>query len=163
MLYNEKLISSIEEEEEDYYNCLYEIPRTLYSSVLSRLIDTVIKKLSLSQDNIVDLKQEKEIKKLDDKFVEKLIKGLKIKFIAFFIVSFMLLIFFSFYIICFCGVYVNTQKHYILSAIKSLISSFTEPFAYYLIPTIFRILSLRTKKMNCCFFYKISSFIENFL
>ena len=145
------------------YDLLYQIPQILHSSFLSRLIDTLIKKLALSQYNIVYLKQEKDINNLDDKYVEKLIRTLKIKFIFFFIVSFLLLLFYWYYIVCFCGIYVNTQIHIIKDSISSLISSFIEPFGIYLIPVIFRIISLRIKKVNLSFFYCISSFLENYL
>ena len=52
------------------YNLLYQIPPILYSSLISRLIDSLMKNLLLSQDNIVEFKQEKEKNNL-----EKNLKG----------------------------------------------------------------------------------------
>ena len=145
------------------YDFLYQMPQIIYSSLISRFIDTLIKKLSLSQDNIVDIKQEKEIKNLDNDNLRKIIKSLKSKFIAFFIVAFIILLFFWYYISCFCGIYENTQMHLIKDSVTSLIASFLEPFILYLLPVIFRILSLRREKPNRRFFYKLSGFLENYL
>ena len=44
------------------FNFLYQIPQILYSILISRFIDSLIKNLSLSQDNIIQLKQHKEKK-----------------------------------------------------------------------------------------------------
>ena len=41
------------------FNLLYQIPQILYSTLISRFIDILIKNLSLYQDNIIELKQER--------------------------------------------------------------------------------------------------------
>ena len=144
------------------FNFLYQIPQVLYSTIISRFIDALIKNLALSQDKIVDLKKE-EIKNLDKNYSKKLFKTLKIKFISFFIVSFMILGFFFYYIACFCGIYVNTQLHLIKDSLMSLITSFFYPFIMFLIPGLFRIASLRVEKPSRKFLYKFSSLLENYL
>ena len=121
------------------YNFLYQIPQIIYSTLISRFIDTLIKKFALSQDNIVELKQEKENNNLDRKYF-KTLRILKIKFISFFVSTFIMLSFFWYYIICFCGIYENTQTHLIKDSVISLITSLLYPFAMDLIPGIFRIL-----------------------
>ena len=145
------------------FNFLYQIPQILYSTLISRFIDSLIKNLALSQDSIVELKQEKEKIKLDKKYRKKLLRTLKIKFMFFFIISFIILIFFWYYITCFCGIYVNTQMHLIKDSLLSLITSLFLPFAINIIPGIFRISSLRVKKPTRRFLYKLSSFVENYL
>ena len=121
------------------YNFLYQIPQIIYSTLISRFIDTLIKKFALSQDNIVELKQEKENNNVDRKYF-KTLRILKIKFISFFVSTFIMLSFFWYYIICFCGIYENTQTHLIKDSVISLITSLLYPFAMDLIPGIFRIL-----------------------
>ena len=143
------------------FNFLYQIPQILYSTLISRFIDSLIKYLSLSQDNIVDIKKEKDKKILDKKYFKKLMRTLKIKFISFFIISFIILGFFWYYTSCFCGIYVNTQKHLIKDSVMSLITSLFYPFVMLLIPGIFRIPALRVRKQTCL--YKLSSLLENFL
>ena len=45
------------------FDFLYQIPQIIYSVLISRFIDSLIRKLALSQDNIVGLKQSKGITK----------------------------------------------------------------------------------------------------
>ena len=73
------------------------------------------------------------------------------------------IIFFWYYITCFCGVFENTQKHFIINSILSLVISLLIPFVTYLIPGFIRILSLRSKNNNREFLYILSSFIERLL
>ena len=42
------------------YNFIYQIPQILYSSIISGIINFLIKFLSLSQDKIIEIKLEKE-------------------------------------------------------------------------------------------------------
>ena len=144
------------------YNLLYQIPPILYSSLISRLIDSLMKNLSLSQDNIVEFKQEKEKNNLEKKF-EMLLKIIIIKIKLFFVISFFILSFYWYYIICFCGIYVNTQIHLIKDTISSLIASLVYPFGIYLIPCIFRVSTLRMEIPSGKYLYKFSSFLENYI
>ena len=144
------------------FDLLFQIPQILYSTLISKLIDALIKYLALSQDIIVELKQEKNKYNIKEK-ISKILYILRVKFILFFIFSFIILLSFWYYITCFCGVYVNTQIHLIKDSFISLIISLIYPFAIYLIPGIFRIPSLRMKKHSGRYLYKFSSFLENYL
>ena len=160
LFFNDDTMNKIYEDK-GKFNFLYQIPQILYSSLISRFIDSLIKNLALSQDNIVTLKKEK--KYLDDNYVQKLFKIIKIKFISFFIISFLILIFFWYYITCFCGIYINTQMHLIKDSLISLIISLLLPFIINLIPGIFRFASLKAENQTHKFMYKFSTFIENYL
>ena len=129
------------------YNFFYQIPQILYSSLISRFIDTFIKKFALLQDNIIELKQEKGKGNLEKKYA-KTLNIIKIKIILFFVLAFIILSCFWYYIICFCGIYVNTQIHLIKDTIISFITSLVIPLGIYLIPGIFRIISLRMNKSS---------------
>ena len=149
-------------EDKGKFNFLYQIPQILYSTLISKFIDGFIRKLALSQDNIVELKQEKDKAKLNKKYIRTK-RILKKKFIAFFLISFINLMFFWYYLICFCGIYVNTQMHLIKDSGFSLLTGLFIPFAMCLIPGIFRISSLRVEKPTRGFLYKFAAFIENYL
>ena len=149
-------------EDKGKYNILYQIPQIIYSTTISKFIDGIIRTLSLSQNNIVELKKEKGIENIDKKYI-KLIRKIKIKFICFFIISFITLLFFWYYETCFCGIYVNTQIHLIKDSLFSLVIGFLFPFILYLIPGFFRILALRSDKQNRKYIYNISSFYENYI
>ena len=147
-------------EDKGKFNILYQIPQILYSTFISKFIDGFIRKLALTQDIFIDLKQEKE--KIDEKYIQTKRK-FKIKFICFFIISFVLLIFFNYYITCFCGIYINTQTHLIKDFIFSSLTGFIIPFGIYLIPGLFRISALKAKQRNQRCLYKTSSLIENYI
>ena len=149
-------------EDKGQYNFLYQIPQIIYSTLISRFIDTLVKKLALSQDDLVEIKQEKAKKNFVAKR-DKTIKIWKIKFVSLFIVLFMILLFCWYYITCFCGIYENTQTHLIKDSIISLLTSFLYPFALNLIPGIFRISALRAEKPSRRYLYKFSNFLENLL
>ena len=144
------------------YNFLYQIPQILYSALISRLFDSIIRNFAISQDNIVEFKHEKRKKGLEIKYY-KLLRKLKIKFIIFFILAFIFMIFIAYYIICFCGIYVNTQTHFIKDSFISIIISLFIPIILCLIPSIFRILSLKGQKPTRKLLYIFSMFIENWL
>jgi hypothetical protein len=141
------------------FNLMYHLPQICYSTVISAIIKTIIKNLSLSQKNILEIKQAKNIKK--NRFVIKdVIKCLKIKFTLFFLLCFLFLIFFWYYLACFCAVYKNTQIHLIKDTVISFSLSLLYPFGLNLIPGLFRIPSIkgRNKKRICL--YKTSRIIE---
>ena len=127
------------------FNFLYQIPQTLYSTLITKLIDILIKNLALPQDTIVVLKQEKIKKNLEKKH-KKLLRILNIKFFLFFVLSFIILIFFWYYISCFCGVYINSQTHLIKDSLISLVVSLLIPFGINIILGMFRMLAMGVKK-----------------
>ena len=154
-------------EDKGKFDFLYQVPQIIYSTIISKFIDTLIRKFALTQDNIVDLKKEKGSKKFK-KINLIILRTLKIKFILFFCLAFMILSFFWYYITCFCGIYINTQIHLIKDSLSSLVLSLIIPFALYLIPGIFRLAALKEKnKKNSQkqkkYIYDFSIFLENIL
>ena len=145
--------------DEGEFNLNYQIPQIILSSLLTTILNAIIKFLSLSEKKIISFKQTKESKTIDTELKE-VINILKIKFIFFFLISFILLLSFWFYITCFCGIYINTQIYLIKDTIISFSLSFLYPFAIYLLPTIFRLSSLKAKcnKKECL--YKFSKILE---
>ena len=53
-------------QEEGHFNFIYQIPQILYSSLISGIINILIKYLALSQESIIKFKQEKDKENLDD-------------------------------------------------------------------------------------------------
>ena len=142
------------------FDFLYQIPQILYSTIISRFIDALIKNFSFTQDNFVRLKQKKKVKKLEHKR-KKLIFAFKIKFIIFFVFTFIFLIFCWYYITCFCGIYTNTQTHLFKDSLISIMTSLFIPFVFYLIPGIFRITALKAEKPTYKYLYKFSLFLDD--
>ena len=148
-------------EDKGEFNILYQLPQTLYSTLISRFIDSLIKNFALSQDNIVQFKNSVKMN-IVKKYL-KLLRILKYKFIFFFIITFIILLLFWYYVVCFCGIYINTQNHLIKDSIISLLISLIIPVFIYIIPGIFRIPSLRKGKSNYSNQYKFSVFLQNLL
>ena len=81
----------------------YQIPKTLYSTLISIALNKVLKLLALSNSDVISFK-EKKMGKNDIKSEQNLINKLKIKFIFYFIISFILLFFLGYYICIFCAI-----------------------------------------------------------
>ena len=158
LFFNDDTLHKIYEDEGNY-NFVYQIPQIIYSSLISVFINSLIKYLSLSQNDIIKIKQQQLKGNLDIK-VEKILKIIKIKYALFFIITFLFLLSFLYYITCFCGIYVNTQIHLIKDSIISFCLYFLYSFFICLIPGIFRILALRAKKKNKKCLYNFSNIIQ---
>ena len=129
-------------EDQGKYELLYQIPQILYSTIISQIISSLLEKLSLSQDELISIKENYNLKKIN-KEVKNVIKYIKIKCILFFIISIILLFGFWYYLSAFCAVYYNTQIPLIKDNITSFMTSMSYPFFLALFPVIFRIISLR--------------------
>ena len=159
-------------QDEGSFNIEYQLPKIIYSSLISAIFDTLIQKLALSEDAILDYKKitknEKKSKNKNDRFFnfddeEKCLnKKLKIKFVLYFILSGISLFFFWYYLAMFCAVYKNTQIQVIEDTLMSYGLSLLYPFGIYLLPGIFRIpsLSINNKKRECL--YNFSKILQLF-
>ena len=138
------------------YNFVYQLPQIIYSSLIPGILNALIKLLGLTESSIIKFKKTKV--DLENKF-KSLVSTIKIKFVIFFIINFSFLIFFWYYITCFCGVYRNTQIHLMKDSLISFSTSLIIPFALYLIPGIFRIISINNKNKYLYEFSKILQLI----
>ena len=145
-------------EDNGAFNILFQIPQILYSTVVSALINMILKMLSLSEKNILQLKEEKDPFKIAEK-AKDIEKYIKIKFILFFILNFIFMSFFCYFISCFCAVYINTQIILIKDTLISFALSMAYPFGLNLLPGFFRIPSLRGANKDKKCLYKFSTII----
>ena len=141
------------------YDFAYQIPKIVYSSLISTLINCILKSLSLSEMNILEIKNENNVNKLDSK-VLKIEKCLCYKFMIFFRLSFVLLLFCWYYLSCFCVVYKNTQIQLIKDSLIGFSLCLIYPLGLYLIPGLFRIPSLRNSKRNKKALYNFSKLLQ---
>ena len=140
------------------FDLIYQIPQILYSSIISSVINMLLKNLSLSEKNILLLKRERNIQKAK-KESNKIKRCIIIKFIIFFIISNSLLLFFWYFISCFCAVYINTQKTLLKDTFISFGFSMLYPFGLNLFSGFFRIPALRDKAQKSKCMYKISGYL----
>ena len=139
----------------------FHVPQLIYTSLISTAINILIRNLSLSEKNIIIIKQGKSLSSAI-KSGEKAKKLLNIKLIVFFIVSFILILFFWYYLSCFCAVYTNTQIILIKDSLISFGLSMIYPFGINLIPGIFRITALRAPKKDKKCLYEFSQIVSLF-
>ena len=141
------------------YNIIYQINKISYSLIISSAIIEIIKYFSLSQKNIIMIKNEEDIENLD-KIGENELKCIYKKIFIFYFISFLFLFFFWFYIGCFCAVYINTQIFLIKDTLISFGMSLLYPIFINLIPGILRIPAL--KNNNSEIMYNLSKIIQIF-
>ena len=145
-------------EDNGKFDILYQIPQILYSSIISAIINILLKTLSLSEKSFLKMKKENNLQNLKNE-VFKVRRCIFIKFVAFFNISIILLIFFWYFITCFCAVYANTQSILFKDTLISFGLSMIYPLGINLIPGLFRIIALRDKNQNSECLYKISGYI----
>ena len=146
-------------EDNGSFNFLYQLPQILYSAKISRILNIFLGMLALSQNIILEYKNNKRSDDLNRKKIN-INKKIKIKLIIYYIFSSIFLCFFWYYISIFCAIYVNTQIHLIKDTLIGYIISLISPFLFNLIPGIFRIISLHNKKSKRKFLYIISKIIQ---
>ena len=128
----------------------HQIPIIIYSSLISIFLNTLLKLLALSSDNIIKFKQNKEKNDVNIRGLN-LKNKLRIKFIFYFIISLIFLLCFWYYISIFGVIYKNTQYHLLKDTLISFALSMIYPFGIYLLPGIFRIPALSNNKRKCLY------------
>ena len=132
------------------------LPIIIYSTIISSIIIIALKKVLLSQQNMLEIKHEKIKHNLNARVLIAL-KRIKIKLICFFVFGLLFLLFFWYYISCFCAVYMNTQIYLIKNSLITFSIALVYPFIFCLLPGILRVAAL--KGPGECL-YKISLTIE---
>ena len=143
------------------YNLLLQIPQITYSIIILILIRAILKQLSLSEKDFLQVKKQDTYEDAK-KYSLQIESCFKKKFIIFFILSTLFMLFFWYFISSFCAVYVNTQKILITDTLISFGLSMLYPFGLYLLPGIFRIPALKTPKKNMNCLYSLSKLFSYF-
>ena len=78
------------------YSFIYQIPFIIYSTIISSIINGIIKYLSLSENDIIEIKTNKKVE------MNVIKKCIKIKVILFFVFKFLLFFFLVLYILFLC-------------------------------------------------------------
>ena len=142
--------------DEGAFDFTYQLPKMFYSFLISIVLKSILNVLGLYEDDVISFKRDKN---LNIKSKEKVLFKIRCKIICFFILNFIFLFFFWIYLGCFCAVYKNTQIHLLLEVVSSFCFSFITPIFIYLLPSMFRIPSLK-RKANRHLMFKFSKFLE---
>ena len=144
-------------EDKGSYDILYQIP--LYSTLITSFINIILRTLSLSEKNIIEIKEQNNIEKAREKS-KNVESWIRLKFIIFFILSISFMLFLWYFISCFCAVYKNTQMILIKDSLLSFGLSMLYPFGLNFFPGFFRIPALRAENKDKAILYRISLIIS---
>ena len=142
------------------YDFVQQIPQIVYTTIISNLLETFLCYLSLTDKHIYQIKNLS--KHYEREGVFKILRCIEFKLINFYIFIFILFIFYWYLVSAFCAVYKNTQIIFLKDALSSFILGIFLPFIIYLFPTTLRIISLKTKKHNLEYLFKLSNIIPFF-
>ena len=137
------------------YDFIFELPKIIITTFLTAVSNFILRKLALSEKYFSNIKEEKYMKKVLEK-LKQLKRNLKIRFFIYFFLCFIVMVFSWLFISCFCSIFINTQRILIKDILLSFSISMIYPFGLNLIPSIFRISSLR-RKSRCI--YNLSKLI----
>jgi sterol desaturase/sphingolipid hydroxylase (fatty acid hydroxylase superfamily) len=138
------------------YNLISSLPSIIYSLLISLIINIIIKKIFLTQQDILEIKHERNKNKINAK-VLTVIRCIIIKLTFFFAFSILIFLLFWYYISCFCAVYKSTKIYLIKNTLISYTILLIYPFIIYLIPVIFRISAINNSGE---FFYKLNQITQ---
>ena len=138
------------------FNFIYNLPKIIYSSIISSIIYAFVRKLTLTSQNILEIKHEKKNHNLNARVLIA-IKKIKIKFICFFLLNIFFLLIIWYYISCFCAVYKNSQLYLVKNTLISYFISLIYPFIISFIPCFFRISAFKGFGI---YLYRISKVIQ---
>ena len=139
------------------YNLSFVFPSIIYSFIISYHVNIVIKYVTLSERNILEVKNEKTIKLANKKKI-KVKRFLIVKSICYFVISLVFLLLFWYYLSSFCAVYKNSQKYLIKNTFISYGLGLLYPLLINIIPVIFRKIALNNKNRECI--YNTSKFLQ---
>ena len=139
------------------YNISYLMKYIIISFIISHILTIVVKKFSLSEKNICNIKKHNNaINAFKASDEEK--KSLTIKYICFYAIFIGLFAFFWYYLSSFGAVYQNSQIHLIKNVLITFGISLIYPFIYNFLPGICRINSLKNRQNEGL--YKISEIMQ---
>ena len=158
MFYSDDTIHKIYEDKGSF-DFTYQLPQMFYSLIISSQLKLPLNFLGLYENNILEIKNKNNNEKVNQKNNKNIMRCIKYKVLSFFIITYIFLFFIWFYLGCFCAVYKNTQIHLLKDVSISFTLSFITPFFKCLLPGLFRIPSLKSKKERI-YMYNFSKLLQ---
>ena len=156
--FDEVTIHKIYENGGEYDISFFLLPIFL-SFIIAHILSIIIKYIFLSERNIYEIRKEIELLKAVQK-QDKVRRNIITKYIIFFTAGIALLMMFWYYLSSFGAVYQNTQIFLFENTFISFLISLIYPFIINILPTIFRIFSLKDVNKNKECMFKISKILQ---
>ena len=141
------------------YIIIYLAPQILFSFIITHILYLLLKYIILSERNLVEIKNAENAEKANN-IIDNVKRILVIKYICFYVIGSLFLLFDWYYLSSFGAVFQNTQVYLIENTFISLGLSFIYPFFINIIPSIFRIISLKDHNKGSTCMFKISKIIQ---
>ena len=150
---------------EAYYNAgildfFTGLPKAIYSFVATLITTNLLRMLSTSKSELLQIIREKKNKKDYLKQIKKKLKKLRCKLIFYYFFLFSLGLLFFYYVAAFCAVYRNSQKYWFIGCFESFIMDLLGAIIICLLLTLFRFIAIR-QKVKCL--YVFGNIINTFL
>ena len=140
------------------YDFIQQIPQIVYSTILSQILEVFLCYLSMTDKYMYQIKNSE----MNKKQIMNIYRCINFKLINFFVFTFILFLGYFYIVTAFCGVYQNTQVIFIKDSLSSFLLGIIYPLFIYLIPSGFRLCSIKSKKMKYKCLYKLSDIIPFF-
>ena len=136
------------------------LPKAIYSFVATLITTNLLKMLSNSKSELMQIIREKQNEKEYKKLIKSKLKKLRIKLIIYFILVFLFGLCFFYYVAAFCAVYRNSQKYWFIGCLESFALDFLVAIIICILLATFRYIALK-KQINCL--YAFGNIINTFL
>ena len=146
--------------DEGEYNFSHQLPQILFSALISTVaLRIMLETLVLTDRNILQVKHQKTYNEAMI-MKEKILKYINLKFALFFILNFILLFLFWYYVTIFNALFAGSQVYHIENTAISFAISLFYPVFWNIIPTVFRMCSLNSKKSKRQCIYSFSKILQ---
>jgi hypothetical protein len=139
------------------FNIFFHLQKIIYATIVTLLLKYILLWLIFPEKNFLSKKKKIMSGKPDKRNKDMAVISLKCA--CFFPISIIFLFFFWFYAFCFGAVFKNSQNFILISTIISFIIQLITPFAFNIIPAIFRVCSLKGGKRRE-YLYRFSQYLQ---
>ena len=142
------------------YNFIQQIPKILYSTLFSQIIEVFLCYLCMIDKHFYTIKNLNDPS--DRKKIKPILKCIKIKLGFFFFLTFIFFGVYWYIVAAFCAVYENTQIVFIKDSFSSVLTGIIYQIFIYIIPSLLRLCAIRNKNSKLKCIYKLSDIIPFF-
>ena len=136
------------------------LPKSIYSFVATLITTNLLRMLSSSKSELMNVIREKWKNKNYLIIVRNKLRKLRKKLIVYFILVFLLGLFFIYYVTCFCAVYRNSQRYWFIGCLESFGMDSGVAVIICIFLALFRYISIKNH-IKC--FYCLANIISAFL
>ena len=158
IFFNENAIHKLYEDG-GKFDIIYFLPQIAISFGISNTLVIIIKFIFLTERNIIQVRNQGSYAAAQRIF-ENVKRNIVIKHVIFYILGIIFLFFFWMLLSSFGAVYQNAQIILFINTLISFGISCVYPFFYNIIPCIFRLCSLKSKKKDMICIYNFNKFLQ---